>query len=188
MLINLIGVLRKVTKNGTLWLHLSALVYFPNYLFSSLPYINFYCFQRSLHLQESRHCSTLLHFTHPWWSCQLNLAASRISITIDGNPARLFLALNAVSQEMLQPTFLGKSFEQVECKEKGRLRQGSFLFLMMFLISAFSPGQFSKCNMTCLSPEGLVSLTSHLLLSLLRLFRLSSKQLTSKGVHVSGNW
>lgn len=135
MLINLIGVLRKVTKNGTLWLHLSAPVYFPNYLFSSLPYINFYCFQ-PMHLQESRHCSTLLHFTHPQWSCQLNLAASRISIITDGNPARLFLALNAMSQEMLQPTFLGKSFEQLEYKEKGRLKQGCF-----FLVCS-PPGSF----------------------------------------------
>lgn len=94
VLINLIGVLRKVTKNGTLWLHLSAPVYFPNYLFSSLPYINSTAFSPAMHLQESRHCSTLLHFTHPRWSCQLNLAASRISVTTDGNSARLFLALN----------------------------------------------------------------------------------------------
>lgn len=63
VLINLIGVLRKVTKNGTLWLHLSAPVYFPNYLFSSLPYINFYCFQPS-HApagEQALLCSLTLH-------------------------------------------------------------------------------------------------------------------------------
>lgn len=132
------------------------------------PTLTSAAFSLAMHPQESRHCSTLLHFTHPQWSCQLNFAASRISITID--PASLFLPLSAMSQEILQLTFLGTSFEQVECKEKGRLKQGGFLFLMTFFISAFSPMQFSKCNRKCLSPEGLVSLTSHLLLSLLRHF------------------
>lgn len=131
------------------------------------PTLTSTAFSPAMHLQESRHCSTLLHFTHSWWSCQLDLAASRISI--DGNPTRLFLTLNAMSQEMSQPTFLGKLFERVECKENGRLKQGGFLFLTFF-ISVFSPRQFPKCNRMCLSPEGLVSETSHLLLSLLRLF------------------
>lgn len=125
----------------------------------------------AMHLQESRHCSVLFCFTHPQGSCQLNLANSRISITIDGNPAGLFLSLNAVSQEMLQPRFLGKSCEQVECKEERRIKQGTSLFPMTFLISAFSSRQFSKCYIMCLSPEGLVSLTSHLLVSLLLLIK-----------------
>lgn len=145
----------------------------------------------AMHLQENRPCSDLFCFTHPRGSCQLNLANSRISITRNGNPAGLFLTLDAMSWEMLQLRFLDKSVEQVECKEEGRRKQGTFLFPVTFVISAFSSRQSSKCYMMCLSPGGLASLTSHLLLSLLllsNLFRLSPKQLPSKGVHVSGNW
>lgn len=125
----------------------------------------------AMHLQENRHFSVLFSFTHPQGSCQINLANSRISITIDGNPAGLFLALNAMSQEMLQPRFLCKSFEQVECRRQRRIKQGTFLFPMTFLISTFPSRQFSKCCMMCLSPEGLLSLTSHLPLSLLLLIK-----------------
>jgi len=125
----------------------------------------------AMHLQESRHCSVLFCFTHLHGSCQLNLANSRISVAIVGNAAGLFLACNAMSQEMVQPRFLSKSYEQVECREEGRMKQGTLLFPMTFRISAFSSRQFSKCYMICLSPEGLVPLTSQLLLSLLLLMK-----------------
>lgn len=170
---------------------LSAPVYFPNYLLDHCPALTSTIVIPAMHLQESRPCSVLFCFTHPWGSCQLNLANSTISFTSGGNPAGLFLALNAMSWEMLQLRFLDKSFEQVEYKEEGRRKQETFLFPMTFVISAFSSRQFSKCYMMCLSPGGLVSLTSHLLLSLLllsNLFRVSAKQLPGKGVHVSGNW
>lgn len=168
------------------------------------PTLAFTAVSPAMHLQESRNHSVLLCFTSPQGSCQLNLANSRIPITTDGSPAELFLA-HTVSQWMLQPSFLTKSFVWVNQKHriksisegekvgltrksmerKEEKKQGtSFCFQLRFSLVHFAPGSSSDArelytarNIYCCFCWSRPSP-----------FRLSPEQLPSKEVRVSGTW